>query len=201
MEMPVRTPHHESREPRAESREPRAESREPRAESREPRAESRTPAPRHPGTPAPRHPGTPAPRHPGTPAPRHPGTPAPRHPGTPAPRHPGTPAPRHPGTPAPRHPGTPAPRHPLAFCPSTFSAACLWCGRTLLDLLAFLSAVLRSVFAASQNPLHPHHGRKLAVIACSALLLLTGRNARAQVPVEAVPSWSRPRLRTTLSCT
>ena len=32
--------------------------------------------------------------------------------------------------------------------PSTFSAACLSCGRTLLVLLAFSSAVLRSVFAA-----------------------------------------------------
>ena len=39
--MPVRTPHHESREQRAESREQRAESREQRAESREQRAESR----------------------------------------------------------------------------------------------------------------------------------------------------------------
>ena len=82
-------------------------------------------------------------RHPGTPAPRHPGTPAPRHPGTPAPRHPGTPAPRHPGTPAPRHPGT-----PLNSWPSTFSAACLRCGRALLGPLATLSAALRSVFAA-----------------------------------------------------
>ena len=36
----------------------------------------------------------------------------------------------------------------LTFCPSTFSAACLSCGRTLLVLLAVLPAVLRSVFAA-----------------------------------------------------
>ena len=40
------------------------------------------------------------------------------------------------------------PRHPLAFCPSTLSAACLGCGRTLLVLLAALSAVLRPIFAA-----------------------------------------------------
>ena len=54
-----------------------------------------------------------------------------------------------------------APRHPLTFCRSTFSAACLSCGQTLLILLA--------VFAA--------------------FLLLTGGNARAQVPVPvtAVP--------------
>ena len=65
---------------------------------------------------------------------------------TPAPRHPGTPAPRHPGTPAPRHPGTPA---PLNYCrPSTFSAACPGCGRTLLGFLATLSAGLPTVFAA-----------------------------------------------------
>ena len=36
----------------------------------------------------------------------------------------------------------------LTFCPGTFSAAGLGCGRTLLVLLAVLSAVLRSVFAA-----------------------------------------------------
>ena len=36
----------------------------------------------------------------------------------------------------------------LTFCPSTFSAAGLWCGRLLLVLLAVVSAVLRSVFAA-----------------------------------------------------
>ena len=93
--------------------------------------------PRHPGTPAPRHPGTPAPRHPGTPAPR----PAPRHPGTPAPRHP---APRHPGTPAP---GTPAPLNHRR--PSTFSAACPGCGRTLLGFLATLSVGLPTVFAVT----------------------------------------------------
>ena len=36
----------------------------------------------------------------------------------------------------------------LTFCPGTFSAVCLSCGRTLLVLLAVLPAVLRSVFAA-----------------------------------------------------
>ena len=56
--------------------------------------------------------------------------------------------------------------------PSTFSAACLSCGRTLLVLLAALSAVLRSIFAASQNPPHPHHGRKRAVFVFTALFLL-----------------------------
>ena len=40
---------------------------------------------------------------------------------------------------------TPAPL--LTFCPSTFPAAYLGCGRTLLVLLAVLSAVLRSIFA------------------------------------------------------
>ncbi len=43
------------------------------------------------------------------------------------------------------------------------SAACLSCDRTLLVLLAFSSAVLRSVFAASQNPPCPHHWRKRAL--------------------------------------
>ena len=64
--------------------------------------------------------------------------------------------------------------------PSTISAACLSCGRTLLVLLAALSAVLRSIFAAFQNLPHPHHGRKLAVFVFAALLLLTGGNALAQ---------------------
>ena len=36
----------------------------------------------------------------------------------------------------------------LTFCPGTFSAACLRCGRALLGPLATLSAALRSVFAA-----------------------------------------------------
>ena len=49
------------------------------------------------------------------------------------------------------NPGT-----PFNCLPSTFSAACLACGRTLLVLLlAVLGAVLRSIFAASQNPPHP----------------------------------------------
>ena len=117
-----------------------------------------------------RHPGTPAPRHPGTPAPRHPGTPAPRHPGTPAPRHPGTPAPRHPGTPAPRHPGT-----PLNSCPSTFSAACLWCGRTLLVLLAVLSAALRFVFATLKG-----WTRSRGAVYLFALVVLPTFNTEAQ---------------------
>ena len=36
----------------------------------------------------------------------------------------------------------------LTFCPGTFSAVCLSCGRTLLVLLAVLPTVLRSIFAA-----------------------------------------------------
>ena len=45
--------------------------------------------------------------------------------------------------------GEPVHRRPLlTFCPGTFSAVCLSCGRTLLVLLAVLPAVLRSVFAA-----------------------------------------------------
>ena len=63
------------------------------------------------------------------------------------PRHPGTPAPRHPGTPAPRHPGTPAPLNHRR--PSTFSAACPGCGRTLLGFLATLSVGLPTVFAVT----------------------------------------------------
>ena len=39
----------------------------------------------------------------------------------------------------------------LTFCPGTFSAVCLSCGRTLLVLLAVLPAVLRSIFAASES--------------------------------------------------
>ena len=79
----------------------------------------------------------------------------------------------------------------LTFCPGTFSAACLSCGRTLLGLLAVLPAVLRSIFAASRN--RPHPRRKRAVFVFAGFLLLNG-NARAQgsvepveVPVEAVP--------------
>ena len=71
----------------------------------------------------------------------------------------------------------------LTFCPGTFSAVCLSCGRTLFGLfglLAVLPAVLRSIFAAFQNPLHPHHGRKRAVFVFAALLLLSGGNALAQ---------------------
>ena len=60
------------------------------------------------------------------------------------------------------------------------SAACLSCGRTLLVLLAVLPAALRSIFAASQNPPNPHHGRKRAVFVFAGFLLLTGGNARAQ---------------------
>ena len=71
-------------------------------------------------------------------------------------------------------------RWPLTFCPSTFPAAWLWCGRTLLGLLAFLLAVLRPIFAVSQKPPLPHHGRKRAVFVFTAFLLLTAGNARAQ---------------------
>ena len=42
--------------------------------------------------------------------------------------------------------GTPAPH--FNFCPKTFSAAGLWCGRTLLTALTVLLAVLRFIFAA-----------------------------------------------------
>ena len=43
-----------------------------------------------------------------------------------------------------------------------------------------LPAVLRSIFAAFQNPLHPHHGRKRAVFVFAALLLLSSGDALAQ---------------------
>ena len=62
-------------------------------------------------------------------------------------------------------PGTPA---PLNHCPRILSTACLSCGRTLLVLLAVLSAALRPIFAAFQNPLHRHHGRKRAVFVFAA---------------------------------
>ena len=67
--------------------------------------------------------------------------------------------------------GTPA---PLNHCPRILSTACLSCGRTLLVLHAVLPAALRSIFAASQNPPHPHHGRKRAVFVFAAFLLLSG---------------------------
>ena len=57
--------------------------------------------------------------------------------------------------------------------------------RTLFVLLAVLSAALRSVFAASQNPPHPHHGRKRAVFVFAVFLLLTGGTGGAQGPVAA----------------
>ena len=66
-----------------------------------------------------------------------------------------------------------------ASAPSV-SAVCLSCGRTLLVLLAVLPAVLRSIFAAFQNPLHPHHGRKRAVFALASLVFLSSGNALAQ---------------------
>ena len=68
----------------------------------------------------------------------------------------------------------------LTFCPGTFSAACLSCGQTLLGLLAVLPAVLRSVFAAFQNPPLPHHGRKRAVFVFASLVFLSSGNALAQ---------------------
>ena len=71
-------------------------------------------------------------------------------------------------------------QHPLTFCPSTFPAAYLSCGRTLLVLLAVLSAVLRPIFTASQNPPQLHHGWRRAVFVFAAFLLLTAGNARAQ---------------------
>ena len=74
----------------------------------------------------------------------------------------------------PRHPGTPP-----TFYPSTFPAAYLGCGRTLLGLLAVLSAVLRSIFAVSRNPPHPHHGRKRAVfvLLIAVAVVLVSENA------------------------
>ena len=74
----------------------------------------------------------------------------------------------------PRHPGTPP-----TFHPSTFPAAYLGCGRTLLGLLAVLSAVLRSIFAVSRNPPHPHHGRKRAVfvLLIAVAVVLVSENA------------------------
>ena len=71
-------------------------------------------------------------------------------------------------------------QYPLVFCPSTISTAGLSCGRTLLTTLTVLLAVLQSIFAASRNPPHPHHGRKRAVFVFVAFLLLIGGNARAQ---------------------
>ena len=56
----------------------------------------------------------------------------------------------------------------------------LWCGRTLLVLLAVLSAVLRPVIAASQNPPCPHHWRKRGVFVFAAFLFLTVGDALAQ---------------------
>ena len=51
-----------------------------------------------------------------------------------------------------------------------------------LPALSGLPVVLRSVFAAFQNPPLPYHGRKRAVFALlfAAFLLLSGGNARAQ---------------------
>ena len=69
---------------------------------------------------------------------------------------------------------------PFNFLPSTFPAAYLSCGRTLLVLLAVLSAVLRPIFTASQNPPQLHHGWRRAVFVFAAFLLLTAGNARAQ---------------------
>ena len=62
------------------------------------------------------------------------------------------------------------------------SAAGLSCGRTLL---AALSAVLRSVFAAFHNPPLPHHGRTRAGLVFAAFLLLSSGNAYAQDRVES----------------
>ena len=68
----------------------------------------------------------------------------------------------------------------LTFCPGTFPAAPLACGRTLLVLLAVLSAVLRPIFAAFVILALPHRGRKRAVFVSLAFLLLSVDNARAQ---------------------
>ena len=57
---------------------------------------------------------------------------------------------------------------------------CLRCGRTLRVLLAVLSAVLRSVFAAFRNPPLAHHGRERTVFVFAVFLILTAGNARAQ---------------------
>ena len=82
-------------------------------------------------------------------------------------------------------------QHPLTFCRSTFPTAYLSCGRTLLVLLAVLSAALRAVFAVFQKPPLPHHGRKRAVFVFAGFLLLTGGNARAQ-GIEACPGGGDP---------
>ena len=84
--------------------------------------------------------------------------------------NPGTPAPRHPGTPAPRHPGTPAPLNYRR--PSTFSAACPGCERTLLGFLATLSVGLPTVFAVTVG---------LALTAISMVVLPPDAVAQQQV--------------------
>ena len=135
------------------SQEPRAKSQEPRAKSQEPRAKSQEPRAK---SQEPRAKSQ-------------------------EPRAKSQEPRAHSGTPALRHSGTPALLNHRR--PSTFSAACLGCGRTLLVLLAVLSAALRFVFAASQNHLTPHHGCKRAVFVFAALLLLTGATAQAQTEV------------------
>ena len=71
----------------------------------------------------------------------------------------------------------------LATYTGHFNLLTTGCGRTLLVLLAVLSAVLRSISAASQNRSHPHRGCKRAVFVFAALLLLTGATAQAQTDV------------------
>ena len=61
-----------------------------------------------------------------------------------------------------------------------FSAARLGCGRTRLAAWTVLPAALRSVCAASQNHLRPHHWSPCVVFVFAALLLMTGGNASAQ---------------------
>ena len=71
------------------------------------------------------------------------------------------------------------------------SAAGLSCDRILRGTLAVLPAVLRSIFAAFQNPPHPPHPTGVRTLSSSSrpFLILSGGNARAQVPVPvtAVP--------------
>ena len=68
----------------------------------------------------------------------------------------------------------------LSLPSRTIAPSAFRCGRTFFGLLAVLSAVLRPVIAASQNPPCPHHWRKRGVFVFAAFLLLTVGNALAQ---------------------
>ena len=72
-----------------------------------------------------------------------------------------------------RRPGTPAPLK--QHRPGTFPAACLWCGRTLLVLLAVLSAALRFVCATLKG-----WTRSRGAVYLFALVVLLTFNTEAQ---------------------